>query len=555
MNEVTRIHLGRQAFTIAADAHKELREYVTAIKKHVGANEAEVVEEVELRMAELLHERGITGEKVVLQKDVVYLKEQLGSPKDFADEDAADTPEGEEAFANTQPRQLFRDTENGKLGGVAAGLAAYFGIDATWARIGFIVLTLAWGGGIILYLLLWLIVPEAKTGSDYLRLHGKPITVDTIKEFVDQTDVPDKAKRARSLLAQIVTGISKLAIFCAGLILAGVAVFGMVWTIAFGIYAFIQPDRLFDAGRIFPIDTQDYWLLILILMVTISIFGMLFIAGISLMRRKWAVPNWVTASLAVIAFAGTAVAIPFGAATAPQVRDRYKAAEHHETRELKPFTSLEITGSETVVRYEPAENYSLEIKSVGPIDEKAIKTEIQETGTLAIDTGNFRGEHGCTLFCIATTDVELTIKAPKLDKVTLQNDTVFKLDKRLRQTDMTIETQGTAQVRMHYINPTEAVLTTNNPWESKTLVLKDLHPDAQREDVLRNTDLAGFILTQSGSLKYDGSYTCEEYDPIIYLDSAPQTIQIGEQKFTNEQDFMGTRSYDKNSRFNCVIVR
>jgi len=555
MNEVTRIHLGRQAFTIAADAHKELREYITAIKKRVGANEKEVIEEVELRMAELLHERGVSEEKVVLHKDVIYLKEQLGSPKDFADEEADTQAEQTDEVPAPQPRQLFRDTENGKLGGVAAGLAAYFGIDATWVRIGFIILTLAWGGGIFLYLLLWLIVPEAKTGSDYLRLHGKPITVDTIKEFVDQNDMPNKAKQAGSVLAQIVAGIGKLIIFCFGLFLAGMAVLGMLWTIAFGIYAFIAPDRLFDAGRIFPVETRDYWLLVLVVMVAVSIFGLLFVAGISLMRRKWVLPTWAAASLAVVIFAGSAVAIPMGAATAPQIQERYKAAEHHETRGLKAFTNLEVTGSETIVRYEPDDTYSLDIKSVGPINKDAIKTDIEASGTLKINTNNFRGDSGCTLFCIATTDVELTIRAPRLDKVVLQNDTVFKLDERLRQNDLILETYGTAQVRMRYVNPVEATLATNDPWQSKTLILKGLKTDAIREDEIRSTDLAGFIISRSDTFIYNGNHSCEEYDPIVYLDAAPQTIQIGEQKFTNQNDFMSNRTIDKSNRFNCVVVR
>lgn len=554
MNEVKRIHLGRQAFTIAVDAHAELREYIVAIKKHVGSQESEVAEEVELRMAELLHERKITDEKVILQKDVVYLKEQLGSPKDFADGEVSDNEEEKESPA-VQSRQLFRDAENGKLGGVSAGLAAYFGIDVTWVRIGFVLLTLAWGGGIFLYLLMWLIVPEAKTGSDYLRLRGKPVTVDTIKEFVDQTDMPHRARQASSLMSQLARSLGKLIVVCTGLFLAFFAAMGMLWTIAFGVYAFIAPDRLFDAGRIFPVDTREYWLIILIVLVAIGIFALLFVVGASMIRRKWIAPGWTIAGVAAITFVSAAVAMPLGAAIVPQVRDRYKAAEQTSVRSVKEFKALDVTGNETVVRYEPSDTYSIEINSVGSIDRDAVKTDVREDGTLTINTQNYRVDYGCMLFCVMTSDIEIVVKAPRVDTVRLHEMTVFKTDKPLRQSDITLETHGTVELRMEYIYPSKTVLTTSDPWEKKTLVLSGLHSNASSEDVLRNTDLAGLVLSRSDTLEYAGSFNCEEYNPIVYVDTMPQEIQVAGQKFTNQQDFSGARTYEKSNAFNCILVR
>ncbi len=117
MNEVTKVHLGRQAFTISISARKELRFYLDAIEKQV--EDKEVVEEVELRMAELLTEHGIKGNKVVLPKDIDFLKEQLGNPKDFKeDSDGTDTK------VAADDKQLYPDTDNAMIAGVASGLAA-----------------------------------------------------------------------------------------------------------------------------------------------------------------------------------------------------------------------------------------------------------------------------------------------------------------------------------------------------------------------------------------------------------------------------------------------
>ena len=164
MNEITKIHLGRQAFTIAVDAHKELQEYLHAIKRHMG-NTDEAVEEVELRMAELLAERGVTGDKVVLSKDVEYLKQQLGKPGDFGEAEDKEAPEDTNA-----PKRLYRDTDDALIAGVASGLGKYFGLDPIWFRLAFIALLFAGGSSILIYIILWLLVPEAKTKSDRLQM-------------------------------------------------------------------------------------------------------------------------------------------------------------------------------------------------------------------------------------------------------------------------------------------------------------------------------------------------------------------------------------------------
>src|SRR5690348_1418792 len=106
MNEVTAIHLGRQPFTISVAAHKALQTYLHDIEKHAGKD---VAEEVELRMAELLTERGVTGEKVVLEKDIDYLKEQLGSPTDFSEDEDNKADKKADNDANGRSKRMYRD--------------------------------------------------------------------------------------------------------------------------------------------------------------------------------------------------------------------------------------------------------------------------------------------------------------------------------------------------------------------------------------------------------------------------------------------------------------
>ena len=64
-----------------------------------------------------------------------------------------------------QTRRLYRSRTNRKLAGVCGGLARYFNTDATLMRVLFVVLALLGGPGLVIYLVLWLVVPAEPLGS------------------------------------------------------------------------------------------------------------------------------------------------------------------------------------------------------------------------------------------------------------------------------------------------------------------------------------------------------------------------------------------------------
>ncbi|MBJ6110839.1 PspC domain-containing protein [Hymenobacter sp. BT523] len=93
-----------------------------------------------------------------------------------------DAPAHPEALLNSGPlagRRLFRDTGTGKVAGVAAGLAAYFNIDVTLVRVILLAGLFAGGFTFLLYVILWIVLPEAKTVSDKLRMRGDDITLES----------------------------------------------------------------------------------------------------------------------------------------------------------------------------------------------------------------------------------------------------------------------------------------------------------------------------------------------------------------------------------------
>ena len=404
MNEVTRIHLGRQPFTISVEAHKALKNYLAEIKKQVGDND--VVNEVELRMAELLGERGISGDKVILAGDVDYLKEQLGNPKDFSEgnEEAPQT-----ASNDISSKRLFRDTDNAMIAGVASGLANYFGVDILLIRILFVVGTIAWGGGILLYIALWLLVPPAKTSSERLQMLGKPVTIDGLKEVVDRADIPAAAHRANSVVAPVASRLVSiiLKIVGVGFILAGLAaLFGLL---AGRVFVSAHNDNI---ENIFPIGTSEHLLLNLGFITAGLVAIFIILAGLAIFRLKWPVRSWLTGMLVALFLICLSTGIALAASVAPNVANRYEAATHNSYRQVPTYSSVNVVGNGVRVNYEQGDKYEVKFHYYGTPDLSKITTKVVD-GQLQINSQNFDFKRHCADVCIIPTyNLEITLRAP-----------------------------------------------------------------------------------------------------------------------------------------------
>lgn len=414
MNEVTKVHLGRQAFTISVAAQKELRAYLDAIAKQV--DDAGVADEVELRMAELLSERGVAGDKVILPADIKYLKKQLGDPKDFKEDGESDIQSAGGG------KRLFRDTDNAWIAGVAAGLGAYLGIDALLIRVLFVLGTFAWGGSILLYIALWLLVPEAKTSSDRLQMAGKPITVDSLKEAVERADVKGAAHRAGGTLAQPagqvrdgINSIFKLLVKIAGvgLTLSGLA---MLVGLAFaGTYVLVHGNIVYD--NLFPVGIKEHVLIYLAVFVAAMAAIFIILFGMAVFRRKWPLRGWLTGVLIGLTLIGAVGTGALAADVVPTVRDRYNSHLHTVVRPLKPFSSVDATGDGFVLNFENSDKYSASLKYFDNANAGAIKTDVK-SGVLYIDSTGFNWHRVCDQWCIPDTyNMQITVYSPSVPQL------------------------------------------------------------------------------------------------------------------------------------------
>ncbi|MGD1947539.1 MAG: PspC domain-containing protein [Croceivirga sp.] len=137
--------------------------------------------------------------QVITQKEVDAVISVMGQPEDYmVDEDIfEDEPRPKTTTATTgRVKKLYRDTETKYIGGVCAGLEHYLGFDALWIRLIFILLGVFTGFGLIAYILLWILVPEATTTSQKLDMRGEPINITNIERKVKEgfDDVADKVK-------------------------------------------------------------------------------------------------------------------------------------------------------------------------------------------------------------------------------------------------------------------------------------------------------------------------------------------------------------------------
>lgn len=268
MNKATNIHLAQTLFSIDENAYMLLKNYLDKLERLFKNTEGakDILEDIEARMAELFSELKKDNRYVISIEDVEKVIDTLGSPEDLAGEDAeqaAPTP--------NRPKKLFRDPDDRFIGGVAGGLSHYVGLDSIWIRLIFLILFFSSVGGVFLvYLLLWILVPEAKTTAEKLMMKGEPVNVSNIKKKikeeleqvsekvkdVDYQNMGDQLKKKSrdfsDFLLKVAKGVLKVLKLLIGiylLFLSSVVLLGIfIGTIVGSVFSAIVPADLIQFG-------------------------------------------------------------------------------------------------------------------------------------------------------------------------------------------------------------------------------------------------------------------------------------------------------------------
>ncbi len=151
-----------------------------------SAGKDEILSDIESRIAELLIERKGETKDVVTIEDVAAVTEIMGNPEQFEDDSMDEEACANNYGAENSKKKLFRDPDHSVIGGVCSGIGYYFGIDPVWIRLLFGLSFVFFGSGVILYILLWIIIPVAKSTADKLNMKGEPVNIDSIGRTIEK---------------------------------------------------------------------------------------------------------------------------------------------------------------------------------------------------------------------------------------------------------------------------------------------------------------------------------------------------------------------------------
>ena len=195
MKKTVTANIGGIIFHIDEDAYELLFDYLKAIRNRYMSTEGkeDIINDIETRIAEILQGKISNSKQVVTLDDVNTVIEIMGKVEQFEDGSNSEEPKTDNR-EKTSYKKLYRDDDDKVVAGVCSGIGAYFNVDSLWIRIGFIVSTLLFSTGLWIYLVLWIIVPKAKSTKEKLEMKGKKINISNIENTIRE-DLEDlKAK-------------------------------------------------------------------------------------------------------------------------------------------------------------------------------------------------------------------------------------------------------------------------------------------------------------------------------------------------------------------------
>ena len=197
------INLCGRLFQIDEDAYELLQQYINSLRSSFGKQEGgdEIVDDIETRIAELFDELRLQGIEAITIEHVKEIITRIGKPEELTGEDGEKQQEGngtnweeqarsagqkiyENVRARTAGKKLYRNPKDKMLAGVLSGIAVYTNTDPVIWRFLMILFTFCYGVGIFIYLVLALVIPEARTPEQLLQMEGKDVTPQNLADVV-----------------------------------------------------------------------------------------------------------------------------------------------------------------------------------------------------------------------------------------------------------------------------------------------------------------------------------------------------------------------------------
>lgn len=338
MNKTVTVNIGGLVFHIDENAYERFKQYLESIRQHFTGSEGrdEIMQDIESRIAEMFQER-VKDKQVITISDVEEVTGVMGKPEQFGDENESEKAEAraQEQVGVKKVKKLFRNPDEKVLGGVCSGVAAYFDVDTVWVRLGFALIAFPiffnsfFGSALFFYVLLWFIIPEAKTTSEKLQMRGEPVTISNIEKNV----VEERVQQAKpegfftrffgflgdliSLFIRVIGKIIAVFLLIIGVVV-GFAVFASLLAMFKlpGTHYPVFIDHIFPGGSMFSLG-----LIGAVLAVGIPFLALAFLGGRILFKVK-SFPRSLNFTAAGLWIVGIFICIYVGVRTAREFKEK-----------------------------------------------------------------------------------------------------------------------------------------------------------------------------------------------------------------------------------------
>lgn len=444
MKKTVNINLASIVFTIDEDAYQLLKEYLDSISRHYAhtPDSGEIVADIEYSIAEQLN-KDREATTPVTKEEIEGLITTMGRVEEF---DAEYTEEAEytQPSGETTQKRLYRSADDVVVGGVASGIAMYFGMDPVIARLLFVLFTFAWGFGIPLYIILWIITPEAKTPFEKAQMTGEPLTIKKIeteakkiegrvKQFVDDNKDVVNDKKVKGItrgvgnffrtifmylgmfIQKFFPFIGKLIGIALALIASGAIIFLIVATVSF----LVNRESAYIGFPIHEfISVSDFFVTVGAFAMTVLIPLIFFLLiGIGIIRRKSAITLTSVIVLGVLWTAAVSAAVSMGFKLAPTLETVRTELEkemptHTVTHDVQDFKTLLAHGNYNLT-ITTGEEYAVEVTATEEAH-KALSLDVEGTELVITDAGRVQP----CFFC-RRDRADIRVTMPEVTKLTL----------------------------------------------------------------------------------------------------------------------------------------
>lgn len=350
MNKTININLGGVFFHIDEIAYQKLKNYLNAVRRSLSDDpngRDEIITDIESRIGELLSDKVKDVRQVINESDIDEVIEIMGKPEDYMVDDEIFSDDSYTSYQRKQ-KKLYRDGSDKFLGGVSSGIAHYFNVDVIWIRLAWLVAAFGFGFGFLLYIILWILLPQANTTAEKLEMEGEAVNISNIEkkikeeisgasdkvrngiaeasEKVKSADYKKYQSKAKSGAQDIVETIGKIfgTLFMVlgkfiGVILIIVSVMSilglLISLVTLGSIDIFHSDWLYQHSFIYNQSGLPIWMVSILVFLLVAIpFVFLFSLGIMILSRNTKyIGKTATLSLLGVWIVALLITIYFGA--------------------------------------------------------------------------------------------------------------------------------------------------------------------------------------------------------------------------------------------------